>query len=197
MKDQRHGGARVHAAGFLFADQLPAHRGGLERLGGDARTVVLEHQLVAVAGLAEVHAHDAGFLLGMRAPHFRRLDAVHGRVAQHLDEAVLDGRGVCGRHVGESRHCQPEALGVILGQPLGHRMQHRRQILHRPGLRPQGGGAVHGCGGRGHRSGGGFLERRETRGHLAHAAQVRQQIIELQDQRQEVVARQLGPFLAV
>src|SRR6267378_8374596 len=56
-KDQRHGGARVHAAGFLFADQLPAHRGGLERLGGDARAVVLEHQLVAVAGLAEVHAH--------------------------------------------------------------------------------------------------------------------------------------------
>src|SRR6267142_2290888 len=77
-KDQRHGGARVHAAGFLFADQLPAHRGGLERLGGDARAVVLEHQLVAVAGLAEVHAHGADFLLGMRAPHFRRLDAVHG-----------------------------------------------------------------------------------------------------------------------
>src|SRR6202035_3701993 len=63
-KDQRHGGARVHAAGFLFADQLPAHRGGLERLGDNARTVVLEHQLVAVAGLAEVHAHDADFLLG-------------------------------------------------------------------------------------------------------------------------------------
>src|SRR3984893_8917816 len=43
-KDQRHGGARVHAAGFLFADQLPAHPGGLEPLGGDAPTVVLENQ---------------------------------------------------------------------------------------------------------------------------------------------------------
>src|SRR6202047_1981011 len=38
-KDQGHGGARVHAAGLLFADELLAYRGGLERLGCDARAV--------------------------------------------------------------------------------------------------------------------------------------------------------------
>src|SRR6266404_656237 len=68
-KDEGHGGARVHATGFLFADQSLAHRGGLERLDGDARAVVLEHQLVALADLAEVHAHDADILLGVRPAH--------------------------------------------------------------------------------------------------------------------------------
>src|ERR1700724_1702531 len=122
-KDQGHGGARVHAAGLLFADQLLAYRGGLERLGCDARAVVLEHQLVAVAVLAEVHAHDADVLLGVRTAHLGRLDAMHGRITQHLDKAVLDDRGIRQRHLAESRHGQPEALGVVLGQPLGHRLQ--------------------------------------------------------------------------
>src|SRR5437764_8094332 len=62
-KDQRHGGARVHGAAVLLADQLLAQRGGLERFGGDARAVVLEHQLVPLADLAEVQAHGADLVL--------------------------------------------------------------------------------------------------------------------------------------
>ena len=44
---------------------------------------------------------------------------------------------------------------------------------------------------------GGVLERREARGHLAHAAQVRQQVVELEHQRQEVVAGELRALLAI
>src|SRR5205823_12975476 len=62
----------------------------------------------------------------------------------------------------------------------------------------QGRAAVRGCGSHARRGGGGGpLYRRETRAHLAHTAQMRQQIIELQNQWQEIVARQLGLLLAV
>src|SRR5438876_10150868 len=138
-EDQRHRGARVHLGGFLLADQLLADCGGLERLGGDARAVVLEYQLVAVAVLSEVHADQADVLLGVRAARLRRLDAMHRGVAQHLDDAVLDGRGIGRRHVGESAEGEPEALGVVGGEPLRHGEQRRREVLHHPGLRAPGG----------------------------------------------------------
>ena len=41
------------------------------------------------------------------------------------------------------------------------------------------------------------LQHREPRGHFAHAAQVRQQLIELEHHRQEVVAGELGLLLAL
>ncbi|HYL71205.1 MAG TPA: hypothetical protein VEY89_07890, partial [Candidatus Dormibacteraeota bacterium] len=72
------------------------------------------------------------------ARHIRGLDAVHRGVAQHLDQAVLDGRGVGRRHVTEPGQRQLDALGMVLGEARRHRLQRRRQVLDRTHRRSLG-----------------------------------------------------------
>src|SRR5215472_11992258 len=65
-EDERHGGARVHGGRLQLGDELLAHGGGLERIGGDAGAVVLEQQVEAVIRALEVDADDTDILLGVR-----------------------------------------------------------------------------------------------------------------------------------
>src|SRR6185437_6883330 len=100
-EDEGHGRAGVHRSGFLRGDDVLAHGRILQHLRGDTGAVILEHQLVSVAGAAEVDAHRASLRLRQRAARLGRLDAVDGGIAQHLDEAVLHRRYIRGRHVAE------------------------------------------------------------------------------------------------
>src|SRR5262249_2413359 len=223
-ENQCHGRTSVHLCRIIFADQLPPYGSSLERVRGDSGAVILEHQLVAIGRLVKIDLHAAGILLRLGTPHVRRLDAVDRSVAQHLDEAVLDGCRVRRRHIAAPLQGEPEALGMILRQPLSHRVQRRRKLLHaargsrsaaRRGRRTPGDRGYasarrrwgwwrcdHRVGvcGRSGRCGGArdrVLEGGQAGRHLAHVAQVREQVIELQHHRQEIVSGELVFLLAL
>src|SRR3569833_115420 len=130
-EDQGHGGPGIHAGSFFFGQDLLTHRSSLELVRRDAGAVVLKHELETVSRLAEVHADHANVVLRLGSTNFAGFDAMNGRVAEHLDHAIFDGRDVRGRNFGEAGHLQLELLVVVLRQKLGELETHRQDVVAR------------------------------------------------------------------
>src|SRR5438132_4341756 len=94
-EDHGDGGAAVHGGRLLEAKELLTERRLLQRLCTDSDAIVLEDELVSVGGGREGDLDRAGLVLVLGAAHYRTLDAVHGGIAQHVNQAALD-RGEIG-----------------------------------------------------------------------------------------------------
>ena len=193
-EDEADRGLAVERAGFLGGDRAAAHGRLLDLVGEETRPVVLKDHLDSIGRAGELELHRSGIGLAARHALCLVLDPVDDRVADELDGHCADRAEEVARHELEAADLESHFLAVLPGDSLGERLEPAGYILNRS-LHEHAGDIhrLHGHGPAAHDRA--HLCRRaqaiELVDELPHRLEVREQVVEPHEQRQEVVTGQL------
>src|ERR1700733_438570 len=191
-EDESHDGARIQVRSLGRRHEILSDRGGLELIKCKSRPVGLDHEFVTVGEGAELGAHEADLVFRVGAAHVRRLDSMQSGIAQHLDQHVAHRRAIGRRNLRNVMQRQAEFLLLLAIEARRETLQRRcdllgcdRGLLCRRLRRARSHCAASRA----------IAQRRDPCRKLTDAAQMRKQIIELEDERQEIISCELGALL--